>query len=110
MSDDKKSEDVQAEDDPARAAMSSRHDTFVGSAVGFGSVGFNDRGVFTSADGASDANEEEGGREEGARPPEEVEEAASQARGESRLPEHTDARKIVAFAERPAREASAVAI
>lgn len=38
--------------DRAMAAMASRKDRFVGSAVGVGSVGFGETGVFTSADGA----------------------------------------------------------
>ena len=37
--------------DDATAAMTSRHDRFAGSAVAVGSVGFNDYGVYTSADG-----------------------------------------------------------
>lgn len=38
--------------DRAMAAMASRKDRFAGSAVGVGSVGFGETGVFTSADGA----------------------------------------------------------
>ena len=38
--------------DRAMAAMASRKDRFAGSAVGGGSVGFGETGVFTSADGA----------------------------------------------------------
>ncbi len=38
--------------DRAMAAMASRKDQFAGSAVGVGSVGFGEVGVFTSADGA----------------------------------------------------------
>ncbi len=38
--------------DRATAAMASRHDRFAGSAVGVGSVRFDDYGVYTSADGA----------------------------------------------------------
>jgi hypothetical protein len=34
----------------ARAAMASRREAYAGSAVGTGSVGFDDPGVFTSAD------------------------------------------------------------
>ncbi len=37
--------------DDATAAMTSRHDRFAGSAVAVGSVGFDDYGVYTSADG-----------------------------------------------------------
>src|SRR5690606_33755983 len=44
--------------DRAMAAMASRHNRFVGSAVGVGSVGFDQGGVYTSADGAVGEDEE----------------------------------------------------
>lgn len=44
--------------DRARAAMASRHERFAGSAVGVGSIGFGEQGVYTSADGAVGEDEE----------------------------------------------------
>ena len=44
--------------DRAMAAMASRHDRFAGSAVGVGSVGFDQGGVYTSADGAVGEDDE----------------------------------------------------
>lgn len=41
----------------ARAAMASRREAYAGSAVGTGSVGFDDPGVFTSADRPDDEDE-----------------------------------------------------
>lgn len=45
--------------DRAMAAMASRHDRFAGSAVGAGSVGFDEFGVYTSADGAMGKDEDD---------------------------------------------------
>lgn len=47
-----------SEGDRAMAAMASRHQRFVGSAVGVGSIGFGEHGVYTSADGAVGEDEE----------------------------------------------------
>lgn len=44
--------------DRAMAAMASRHNRLAGSAVGVGSVGFDQGGVYTSADGAVGEDEE----------------------------------------------------
>src|SRR5690606_28578117 len=44
--------------DRAMAAMASRHERFAGSAVGVGSTGFGEQGVYTSADGAVGDDEE----------------------------------------------------